>query len=73
MQSLKEEKEMMNTQSYSVDQHMERGEQLNLIRTYSRFLKLRKSGFPLPDARSMTGLQDDQQFEKAQEVYQSYL
>lgn len=64
---------MMETQRYSVDQHVGRGEQINLLQSYSRFLKLRKSGFPLFDARNMTGLQDDNHFEKAQEVYKSYL
>lgn len=63
---------MMTTHSL-VEQKMNRGEQLNLVKSYSRFLKLRKSGFPFSDARNMTGLQDDNQFERAQEVYKTYL
>ena len=63
----------MSTHSLHVAQQMDRGKELNLVKTYSRFLKLRKSGFPFSDARHMTGLQDDDQFEKAQEVYQNYL
>lgn len=63
----------MTTQSYSIEQQMDRGEQLTLLKSYSRFLKLRKSGFPSLDARNMTGLNDDHQFEKAQEVYKLYV
>ena len=63
---------MMTTHSLA-EQKMNRGEQLNLVKSYSRFLKLRKSGFPFSDARNMTGLQDDNQFERAQEVYKTYL
>lgn len=64
---------MMTTHSLSVEQKMNRGDQLTLLKSYSRFLKLRKSGFPFSDARNMTGLQDDNQFERAQEVYKNYL
>ena len=64
---------MITTHSISVEQKMDRGQQLNLLKSYSRFLKLRKSGFPLSDARNMTGLQDDCHFERAQEVYKTYL
>ncbi len=65
---------MISTHSLHTEQKMmNRGDQLQLVQTYSRFLKLRKSGFPFSDARNMTGLTDDLQFRKAQEIYQSYL
>lgn len=65
---------MMNLQSSQIiEQKMSRGDQLQLVKTFSRFLKLRKSGFPFSDARFMTGLQDDEQFVKAQDIYRSFL
>ena len=64
---------MMRMQSLQIEQKMSRGDQLQLVKTFSRFLKLRKSGFPFSDARFMTGLQDDDQFEKAQNIYKSFL
>ena len=63
---------MMNTHSIVMEQQS-RGDQLHLLKSYSRFLKLRKSGFPFSDARNMTGLNDDNAFEKAQEIYKNYL
>ncbi|WP_051049922.1 hypothetical protein [Nafulsella turpanensis] len=63
---------MMNTHSIVMEQQ-NRGDQLHLLKSYSRFLKLRKSGFPFSDARNMTGLNDDNAFEKAQEIYKNYL
>ena len=63
---------MMNTHSLVMEQQS-RGDQLHLLKSYSRFLKLRKSGFPFTDARNMTGLDDDTAFEKAQEIYRNYL
>jgi hypothetical protein len=62
----------MNTHSLYVGQ-LGRGEQIQLLKSYSRFLKLRKYGFPLSDARNMTGLQSDMAFERAEEVYKNYL
>ncbi len=62
----------MNTHSIVMEQQ-NRGDQLHLLKSYSRFLKLRKSGFPFSDARNMTGLNDDNAFEKAQEIYKNYL
>lgn len=64
---------MMNTHSLSFEQQTGRGEQLHLLKSFDRFLKLRKYGFPFSDARHMTGLQDDLLFEKAQEIYKNYL
>lgn len=64
---------MMNTHSLSLEQKTGRGEQLHLLKSFDRFRKLRKCGFPYTDARHMTGLQDDLLFEKAQEIYKSYL
>lgn len=62
----------MNTHSLFLERQS-RGEQLHLLKSYSRFLKLRKSGFPFSDARNMTGLQDEEAFERAAEVYKNYL
>ena len=64
---------MMTTYSLPMEQKINRGDQLHLVQTYSRFLKLRKSGFPFSDARNMTGLHDENQFQKAQETYNSFL
>lgn len=63
----------MDTHSLSIEQQLDRGELLSLVRTYSRFLKLCKSGFPFSDARHMAGLQDDMEFDKAHAVYRSFL
>jgi hypothetical protein len=63
----------MNTHSLSMGQQTGRGEQLHLLKSFDRFLKLRKSGFPFTDARHMTGLKDDLLFDKAQEIYKNYL
>lgn len=52
---------------------MNRGEQLFLLKSYSRFMKLCKSGFPTHDARFMTGLNDEEVFKKAGEIYKNYL
>ncbi len=52
---------------------MNRGEQLFLLKSYSRYVKLCKSGFPAHDARFMTGLNDEDVFKKASEVYKNYL
>ena len=62
----------MNTHSLFLGQQS-RGEQLQLLKSYSRFLKLRKSGFPFSDARNMAGLQNDSTFERAEEIYKDYL
>ena len=62
----------MNTHSLFLGQQS-RGEQLQLLKSYSRFLKLRKSGFPFGDARNMAGLQSDVAFERAEEIYKNYL
>lgn len=62
----------MNTHSLYIEQQG-RGEQLQLLKSYSRFLKLRKSGFPFGDARNMAGLQNDGTFERAEEIYKNYL
>lgn len=64
---------MMNTHSLNHEQQINRGEQLHLLKSFDRFLKLKKSGFPYSDARYMTGLNNDMLFEKAQEIYNSYL
>ena len=50
-----------------------RGEQLSLLKSYSRYMKLCKSGFPAHDARFMTGLNDEDLFKKAGEIYKSYI
>ncbi|EMR01756.1 hypothetical protein [Cesiribacter andamanensis] len=50
-----------------------RGEQLFLLKSYSRYLKLCKSGFPNHDARFMTGLHDEDLFRKAGDIYKTYL
>ena len=52
---------------------MNRGEQLFLLKSYSRYMKLCKSGFPAHDARFMTGLGDEDMFKKALEIYKNYL
>lgn len=65
---------MMKMSTHSlILERQSRGEQLQLLKSYSRFLKLRKSGFPFSDARHMAGLQHDEAFERAEEIYKSYL
>ena len=56
-----------------VEEKLKRSEELFLVKSYSRFLKLCKSGFPRHDARLMTGLDSQMLFKRACEVYQHYL
>jgi hypothetical protein len=52
---------------------IDRGEQLFLLKSYSRYLKLCKCGFPNHDARSMTGLNNEDLFRKASDIYKMFL
>lgn len=56
-----------------VEEMVNRGEQLFLLKSYSRYIKLCKSGFPVNDARFMTGLNDEDLFRKAGDIYKNYL
>ena len=56
-----------------VEGQLTRSEELTLVKSYGRFLKLCKSGFPKHDAKLMTGLNSQNLFEKASQVYQLYL
>lgn len=55
------------------EQQLSRSDEMQLLRSYSRYLKLRKVGFPATDARHMAGFRDEADFARANQVYQHYL
>jgi hypothetical protein len=54
------------------EQQLGRSEEIQLLRSFSRYIKLRKVGFPSADARHMAGLQDEGVFSRAGQVYRQY-